>query len=134
MSRIGKLPIEIPKGVKIGFSDSLLSVQGPNGSLARKIMSNISLDINESTILVTRVDETTQSRAAHGLTRTLINNMVVGVTKGFQTDLEINGVGYRAEVKGQELLLSLGYSHPVNFQIPDGISIYLEKMTKLSVK
>ncbi|MDU0459671.1 MAG: 50S ribosomal protein L6 [Geobacteraceae bacterium GWC2_55_20] len=134
MSRIGKLPIEIPKGVKIGFSDSLLSVQGPNGSLARKIMSNVVLDINESTILVTRVDETNQSRAAHGLTRTLINNMVVGVTKGFQTDLEINGVGYRAEVKGQELVLSLGYSHPVNFQIPDGISINVEKMTKLSVK
>jgi len=134
MSRIGKLPIEIPKGVKIGFSDSMLSVQGPNGSLARKIMSNVVLDINESTILVTRVDETNQSRAAHGLTRTLINNMVVGVTKGFQTDLEINGVGYRAEVKGQELVLSLGYSHPVNFQIPDGISINVEKMTKLSVK
>lgn len=134
MSRIGKLPIEIPKGVKIGFSDALLSVQGPNGSLARKIMSNVVLDINESTILVTRVDETNQSRAAHGLTRTLINNMVVGVTKGFQTDLEINGVGYRAEVKGQELVLSLGYSHPVNFQIPDGISINVEKMTKLSVK
>lgn len=134
MSRIGKLPIEIPKGVKIGFSDSLLSVQGPNGSLARKIMSNVVLDINESAILVTRVDETNQSRAAHGLTRTLINNMVVGVTKGFQTDLEINGVGYRAEVKGQELVLSLGYSHPVNFQIPDGISINVEKMTKLSVK
>lgn len=134
MSRIGKLPIEIPKGVKIGFSDSLLSVQGPNGSLARQIMSNVSLDINETAIVVSRIDETNQSRAAHGLTRTLINNMVVGVTKGFQTNLEINGVGYRAEVKGKELVLSLGYSHPVNFLIPDGITIDVEKMTKLSVK
>jgi len=134
MSRIGKLPIEIPKGVKIGFSDSLLSVQGPNGSLSRQIMSNVVLDINESSVVVSRVDETNQSRAAHGLTRTLINNMVVGVTKGFQTDLEINGVGYRAEVKGKELVLSLGYSHPVNFAIPDGITIDVEKMTKLSVK
>ena len=134
MSRIGKLPIEIPKGVKIGFSDSLLSVQGPNGSLARQIMSNVLLDINATTILVTRIDETNQSRAAHGLTRSLINNMVIGVTKGFKTDLEINGVGYRAEVKGKELVLSLGYSHPINFPIPEGISIDVEKMTKLSVK
>jgi large subunit ribosomal protein L6 len=134
MSRIGKLPIEIPKGVKIGFSDSLLSVQGPNGSLSRQIMTNVVLDINEASIIVSRIDESNQSRAAHGLTRTLINNMVVGVTKGFHTDLEINGVGYRAEVKGKELVLSLGYSHPVNFAIPDGITIDVEKMTKLSVK
>ncbi len=134
MSRIGKLPIEVPKGVKIGFSDSQLSVQGPNGKLDRQIMPNVSLDINETAIVVSRVDDTNQSRAAHGLTRTLINNMVVGVTKGFQTNLEINGVGYRAEVKGKELVLSLGYSHPINFQIPDGISIDVEKMTKISVK
>lgn len=134
MSRIGKLPIEIPKGVKIGFTDSLLSVQGPNGSLSRQIMTNILLDINDASIVVSRVDDSNQSKAAHGLTRTLISNMVVGVTKGFQTDLEINGVGYRAEVKGKELVLSLGYSHPVNFAIPDGITIDIEKMTKLSVK
>ncbi|MSN27117.1 MAG: 50S ribosomal protein L6 [Geobacter sp.] len=134
MSRIGKLPIEVPKGVKIGFTDSVLSVQGPNGNLTRQIMANVTLDITESAIVVSRIDETNQSRAAHGLTRTLINNMVVGVTKGFQTNLEINGVGYRAEVKGNELVLSLGYSHPVNFLIPGGISIDVEKMTKLSVK
>lgn len=134
MSRIGKLPIEIPKGVKIGLTDSVLSVQGPNGSLTRQIMSNVSLAITESRIEVARNDETTSARAAHGLTRTLINNMVVGVTKGFQTNLEINGVGYRAEVKGSELVLSLGYSHPVNFVIPAGISIEVDKMTKLTVK
>jgi large subunit ribosomal protein L6 len=134
MSRIGKLPIEIPKGVKIGFSDSCLSVQGPNGSLSRQIMSNVSLDINDSAIVVSRIDDSNLSRSAHGLTRTLISNMVVGVTKGFQTNLEINGVGYRAEVKGKELVLSLGYSHPVNFIIPDGIVIEVEKMTKISIK
>ena len=100
MSRIGKLPIEIPKGVKISFTDSVLSVQGPNGALTRLIMPVVSLDI----------------------------------TKGFQRDLEINGVGYRAEVKGKVLVLALGYSHPVNFPIPDGISVDVEKMTKLSVK
>jgi len=134
MSRIGKLPIEIPKGVKINFVDSVLSVQGPNGKLSRLIMPCVTLNITETSLEVTRNDETTSSRAAHGLTRTLINNMVTGVTKGFQTDLEINGVGYRAEVKGKELVLSLGYSHPVNFPIPEGIAIEVEKMTKLSVK
>jgi large subunit ribosomal protein L6 len=134
MSRIGKLPIEIPKGVKINFVDSVLSVQGPNGKLSRLIMPCVTLNISETSLEVTRNDENTSSRAAHGLTRTLINNMVTGVTKGFQTDLEINGVGYRAEVKGRELVLSLGYSHPVNFPIPEGIAIEVEKMTKLSVK
>jgi large subunit ribosomal protein L6 len=134
MSRIGKLPIEIPKGVKINFADSVLSVQGPNGKLSRLIMPCVTLNISETSLEVTRNDEATSSRAAHGLTRTLINNMVTGVTKGFQTDLEINGVGYRAEVKGKELVLSLGYSHPVNFPIPEGIAIEVEKMTKLSVK
>jgi large subunit ribosomal protein L6 len=134
MSRIGKLPIEVPKGVKISFADSVLSVQSPNGSLARQIMSEVSLDIRDTVIEVTRRDDSTAARAAHGLTRTLINNMVVGVTKGFKRDLEINGVGYRAEVKGNVLVLALGYSHPVNFPIPDGISIDVEKMTKLSVK
>jgi large subunit ribosomal protein L6 len=134
MSRIGKLPIEIPKGVKINFVDSVLTVQGPNGKLSRLIMPCVTLNMSETSLEVTRNDETTSSRAAHGLTRTLINNMVTGVTKGFQTDLEINGVGYRAEVKGKELVLSLGYSHPVNFLIPEGIAIEVEKMTKLSVK
>jgi large subunit ribosomal protein L6 len=134
MSRIGKLPIEIPKGVKISFTDSVLSVQGPNGTLSRQIMPIVSLSISDSVIEVSRNDETNSARAAHGLTRTLINNMVVGVTNGFNTNLEINGVGYRAEVKGAELVLSLGYSHPVNFMIPNGISIVVDKMTKLSVK
>jgi len=97
-------------------------------------MPCVTLNISETSLEVTRNDEATSSRAAHGLTRTLINNMVTGVTKGFQTDLEINGVGYRTEVKGKELVLSLGYSHPVNFPIPEGIAIEVEKMTKLSVK
>lgn len=134
MSRIGKLPIEIAKGVKLDFTDNVLTVQGPNGKLSRQIMTCVNLDISDSSVSVTRVNENTATRAAHGLTRTLINNMVVGVTKGFQTNLEINGVGYRAEVKGKELVLSLGYSHPINFEIPAGISIEVDKMTKVSVK
>ena len=134
MSRIGKLPIEIPKGVKLTFNDSVLSVQGPNGMLNRQVMSCVSLDMSEMSILVIRNNDNTSTRAAHGLTRTLINNMVIGVTKGFQTNLEINGVGYRAEVKDKELVLSLGYSHPVNFPIPEGITINVEKMTKIAVR
>lgn len=134
MSRIGKLPIQIPQGVKLNFIDSVLSVQGPNGKLSRLIMSCVTLDITENSVTVTRNDDSNQARSAHGLSRTLINNMVIGVTKGFHTDLEINGVGYRAEVKGKDLVLSLGYSHPINFPIPDGINIDVEKMTKLSVK
>lgn len=134
MSRIGKLPIVVPGGVKISFVDSVLSIKGPNGTLNRQIMSAVSLNITDASIEVARCDDSTSARAAHGLTRTLINNMVVGVTKGFQRDLEINGVGYRAEVKGKELVLALGYSHPINFAIPDGITIDVEKMTKLSVK
>ncbi len=134
MSRIGKLPIEIPNTVKIHYADSLLTVQGPNGKLSRTIMPSVTLNITDKVLEVVRNNDDTNTRAAHGLTRTLINNMVVGVTKGFQTDLEINGVGYRAEVKGKELVLSLGYSHPVNFQIPEGIVIDVEKMTKVSVK
>jgi len=134
MSRIGKLPIEIAKGVTLNFADAVLTVKGPKGTLQRQIMSCVTLDITATSVTVNRNDDSNASRAAHGLTRTLINNMVVGVTNGFETGLEINGVGYRAEVKGKELVLSLGYSHPINFDIPDGITIEVDKMTKLSVK
>ncbi|HPX60479.1 MAG TPA: 50S ribosomal protein L6 [Deltaproteobacteria bacterium] len=134
MSRIGKLPIEIAKGVSVKYINSELTVKGPNGTLQRQIMPFVTLDISDTCVTVNRNDDSSSARAAHGLTRTLINNMVVGVTSGFQENLEINGVGYRAEVKGKELVLSLGYSHPVNFQIPDGIAIEVDKMTKISIK
>lgn len=134
MSRIGKLPIEIPKGVKISYTDSNLQVVGPKGTLSRNIMSGVSLEITENVISVARDNDGIKSRSAHGLTRTLINNMVTGVTKGFETALEINGVGYRAELKGDVLNLSLGYSHPINFQLPQGINVEVDKMTKVLVK
>jgi large subunit ribosomal protein L6 len=134
MSRIGKLTIVVPKEVKVDYTGSILSVQGVNGSLSRLIMSNIILSITDTSIDVSRIDDTTSSRSAHGLSRTLISNMVVGVTQGFQRDLEINGVGYRAEVKGSDLVLALGYSHPIIFPIPAGITIVVDKMTKLSIK
>ncbi len=134
MSRIGKLPIAIPQGVKISMEDSVISAQGPKGILSRSIMEGVTVEVDEKSIVVKRADDSLKSRSAHGLTRTLINNMVVGVTNGFETQLEITGVGYRAEAKENVLNLSLGYSHPINFQLPEGITVDVEKMTKLSVK
>ena len=135
MSRIGKLPIEIPSGVKITLDDLLVKVEGPKGTLSRTMVEGISILLDDNKqILVSRTADDPRSRSYHGLTRSLVNNMVVGVTKGFETILEITGVGYRAEVKGDVLTLSLGYSHPINFPLPAGISIEVEKMTKVFVR
>jgi large subunit ribosomal protein L6 len=134
MSRIGKQPIEIPAGVKVSIDNSSISVTGPKGTLSRTLLDKVTLDLNDKLLTVTRVDDSINARAAHGLSRTLVSNMVIGVTKGFERALEINGVGYRAEVKGDVLNLSLGYSHPINFQLPNGISVDVDKMTKLLVK
>jgi large subunit ribosomal protein L6 len=134
MSRIGKLPIEIPQGVKVSMSESVVKVEGPKGNLSRKIMDSVTIEIANNAVTVSRIDDSTKSRSAHGLTRTLLNNMVTGVTKGFERALEINGVGYRAEAKGDVLNLSLGYSHPVNYQLPKGVTVEVDKMTKLLVK
>jgi large subunit ribosomal protein L6 len=134
MSRIGKLPIEIPKGVKVTYNEPSIKVEGPKGTLSRNVMDCVALELSDTTVLVKRADDGINARSAHGLTRTLINNMVTGVTKGFETALEISGVGYRAEMKGNILNLSLGYSHPINFELPNGISVEVEKMTKVLVK
>jgi large subunit ribosomal protein L6 len=134
MSRIGKLPIEIPSGVTVTMNGSAITVKGPKGTLTRDVMDSVSIELNDNKILVTRSEETKIAHSAHGLTRTLINNMVTGVTKGFEKVLEITGVGYRAEVKGNVLSLALGYSHPVNYELPQGISVEVDKMTKISLK
>jgi large subunit ribosomal protein L6 len=134
MSRIGKLPIAIPKGVKITYSEPSISVEGPKGTLTRDVMLGVTLNLSDEFLTVQRNDDSIKCRSAHGLTRTLLSNMVVGVTKGFERPLEINGVGYRAEIKGNILNLSLGYSHPINYELPDGISVEVEKMTKILVK
>ena len=133
MSRIGKLPIAIPAGVKVIYNLPEIRVEGPKGKLSRVIGEGVNVEVGDSAVTVTRKDDTIKSRSAHGLTRTLINNMVVGVSKGFETLLEINGVGYRAEVKGEVLALALGYSHPINFELPKGITVEVEKMTKVKV-
>ncbi len=135
MSRIGKLPIEIPSGVKVILDNAVIKVEGPKGALSRPMLDGVTIQIvDNKQILVTRDGDDLKSRSYHGLTRTLVNNMVVGVTKGFETILDITGVGYRAEVKGDSLSLSLGYSHPILFPLPKGISIEVEKMTKVFVR
>lgn len=134
MSRIGKQPIELPAGVTVAIDNQNVTVSGPKGVLSRTILEYVSIDLADKTLTVNRADDSIKSRAAHGLTRTLVNNMVTGVTKGFERALEINGVGYRAELKGEVLNLSLGYSHPINFPLPNGITVEVDKMTKLLVK
>ncbi|SHJ86739.1 LSU ribosomal protein L6P [Malonomonas rubra DSM 5091] len=134
MSRIGKLPVAIPAGVKVSLDGTKMTVQGPKGTLSQELHERMNIAVETDQILVTRPSDAKDDTALHGLTRALINNMVVGVTAGFQKDLEINGVGYRAEISGKVLTLSLGYSHPVVYELPDGISVEVEKQTKLSVK
>ena len=134
MSRIGKMPIEIPAGVKVSVENQTVTVTGPKGTLSRSILDSVSVATTANSLTVARIDDSIRARSAHGLTRTLINNMVTGVTKGFERALEINGVGYRAELKGDVLNLSLGYSHPINFPLPKGITVEVDKMTKLLVK
>ena len=134
MSRIGKLPIALPGGVTVAVTDGLVKVKGPRGELSQSLANGVDLAVDGATLNVTRRDESRQSRANHGLTRALVASMVTGVTKGFERKLEIQGVGFKSEVKGKSLVLSLGYSHPVEFPFPPGITIDVEKGTRLTVK
>ncbi|MFK5927592.1 MAG: 50S ribosomal protein L6 [Desulfuromusa sp.] len=133
MSRIGKLPVTIPANVEISLDGNVMTVVGPKGSLSQELHERMTIAVETDQIKVARPSDSKQDAALHGLTRALINNMVVGVTAGFKKDLEINGVGYRAEISGNTLTLSLGYSHPVVYAIPEGINVEIEKQTKLSV-
>lgn len=134
MSRIGKLPIPVPAGVTIAVADGQLKVKGPKGELTQKMATGVAVENEAGVARVTRADESRQSRSNHGLTRALLNNMVKGVTTGFERKLDIQGVGFKSEVKGTTLVMQLGFSHPINFPFPDGITISVEKGTKLSVK
>ena len=133
MSRIGKQPIPLESGVKLEIGKGEAGVQGPKGKLTVPIPVGIAVRIEESTALVERKDDSKPQRALHGLTRALLANAVHGVTKGFSKNLEIHGVGYRAAVKGKVVNFSLGYTHPVDFPIPDGIEVKIEKNTQLEV-
>ena len=134
MSIIGKLPIEIPQGVEVKVSEHDVTVKGPLGSESVHVRPEISLKLEDGHIVVSRIDDSRQARSLHGLTRTLISNAVLGVTKGFEKRLEIQGVGYRANMEGKNLNLALGYSHPVVVVPPEGITITVDKNTLISVK
>ena len=127
MSRIGKKPIEIPEKVTVSFDGANIKVKGPNGELAFEHHSLVKVEQKEKELLVTPVDSSNKGRALWGLTRTLVDNMVVGVTKGFTKNLEFTGVGYKAAVSGNTLTLNLGYSHPIDYELPQGVSAKVNK-------
>ena len=133
MSRIGRLPVEIPKGVSVDYSDQVVKVTGPNGTLERSIHEKIQLLIDEKEVRVDKAGEFKKARALQGLTRSLVNNMVVGVTQGFTKTLEIHGVGYRAEAKDQTLTLNLGFSQPVKFEVPESIEAKVNNLTQIVI-
>lgn len=133
MSRIGKMPIQIPDGVKIELNQDLLSVKGPKGELKRTIHPNVNVNTENDQLVVTVNDETKESKSLHGLFRALIANMVTGVTQGFEKILEIVGVGYRVEIAGNTATFHLGYSHPIVYELPNGIEAAVDK-TKISLK
>jgi large subunit ribosomal protein L6 len=133
MSRIGRLPIAVPPEVDISVDGAHISVKGPKGTLSRDIAPQLTIVREDGTLRVERPDDGKQSRELHGLTRTLISNMVTGVTTGYRKGLEITGVGYRAQLVGRKLQLSLGYSHPIEIDPPEGVAFELENPTRLAV-
>lgn len=133
MSRIGKKPVQISKEVTVNFSGSLLKVKGKLGELQMNVHPNMKIEINPTEIVVTRPDDTKENKALHGLTRALIQNMVKGVTEGFTKQLDIVGVGYKAESKGVPVLFSLGFSHPIYFFPPDGVKIDVPAPTQVKI-
>jgi large subunit ribosomal protein L6 len=134
MSRIGKLPIQVPVSVKVKLDGRNVHVEGPKGKLDMSIEPSMSVEIGDGQLVVKRKDETRHSRGIHGLTRKLLANMIHGVNQGFSQVLEINGVGYRAEVKGDLIQLLLGYSHPIMFQLPAGVSAKVDKQTVITLE
>ncbi|RMF22913.1 MAG: 50S ribosomal protein L6 [Deltaproteobacteria bacterium] len=133
MSRLGKVPIEVPSGVKVRVDGRHVEVQGPKGKLELDLMDGIAVEQEEGSVLVTRRDDSRAQRSAQGLMRSLVGNMIEGVSNGFSKTLEITGVGYRADVRGNEIHLSLGYSHPIVYQLPEGISASVDRQTTLTV-
>ena len=133
MSRIGKLPVALPSGVNVNVNEGAVSVRGPKGELTQALVNNVSIEVADAQAVVHRSDDSRQSRANHGLMRSLLANMVTGVTAGFSKQLQVIGVGYRADVKGKNLELNLGYSHPVSYAIPDGIDIAVDKQGIITI-
>src|SRR3989338_2143466 len=134
MSRVGKKPILIPKNVKVSVTGNTVLVEGPKGKLTFDAHPNMTVEAKEDQVIVSRRSDEKSEKALHGLTRTLINNMVVGTTAGYQKELEIQGVGFRAQVSGKKIVLQLGFSHHVDFHIPEGIVIEAPKPTQIIIK
>ena len=135
MSRIGRLPVEIPAGVEITVAENnVVTVKGPKGTLTESLPVEMDIKVENNQVVVTRPNDLKKMKSLHGLTRTLINNMVVGVTEGYQKVLEVNGVGYRAAKSGKTLTLNLGYSHPVEMEDPEGVESTVEGQNKIIVK
>ena len=135
MSRIGRMPIAIPAGVTVTIAENnKVTVKGPKGTLERELPVEMDIKEEDGHIVVTRPNDLKKMKSLHGLTRTLINNMVVGVTAGYEKVLEVNGVGYRAQKQGKKLVLSLGYSHPVEMEDPEGLETVLDGQNKITVK
>jgi large subunit ribosomal protein L6 len=134
MSRIGKRPIPIPSGVKVVWEDPLIKVTGPKGNLSQKVVGGVAVGLEKDRVLVHLPENPKRGKALQGLTRTLIANMVKGVSQGFERVLEINGVGYRAEAQGNALNFNLGYSHPIRFPLPEGIKAEVERQTRITLR
>lgn len=134
MSRIGNQPVEIPDGVTVQVNGSTVSVEGPEGEIEDKFHPDMEIEVREGEVHVSRPTDRPKHRSLHGLTRSLISNMVEGVTEGFQRSLEIQGVGYRAAKRGKDLELNLGFSHPVEFEVPEGIEVEVETPTLIHVR
>jgi large subunit ribosomal protein L6 len=134
MSRIGRQPITVPAGVSVAIEPELVTVNGPKGELRERIKRDITVTQDGDQLIVTRPTDRGEHRALHGLTRTLVANMVTGVTDGFEKRLEIHGVGYRAALKGNDLELQLGYSHPISIKAPDGISFEVPQPTRITIR
>ena len=134
MSRIGKLPISVPAGVEVKITDQHIVVKGPKGTLERQIVPSITVTHEDNQLVVTRPDDAKENRAFHGLTRALLQNMVTGVSAGYEKTLDMVGVGYRAQMQGTKLVLSIGYSHPVEVEPPQGLTIEVPAPTKILIK
>ena len=127
MSRVGRKPLPVPKGVQITIANGAVAVKGPKGELKRDIPLGVTVKVDKGILHVERADDSRENRSKHGLMRALVSNMIVGTTTGFERKLEINGVGYRAEVAGQKCTFALGYSHPVVYELPKGIAAKVDK-------
>ncbi len=134
MAGIGRWPVIIPEKVKVSESAGLVTVQGPKGTLSLTVHPSLAVQVQDSSVVVTRREDSRQTKALHGLTRKLIANMVEGVSKGFTRSLEVNGVGYRAEVVGNTIHFALGFSHPIIFQLPPGVQAKIERQTQITLE